>query len=479
MQLTDKFVRLPLSSITIKRDERQRRELFDKKGEFAQPDGLLDSIKRNGVLSPILINSDYELVFGERRYTASKVLGLPDIPVRFIEDLSEVESQILELTENLARSELPWRDEVSAVARLHGLMKGQQPSWSIEDTKRLTANGQVPEILRVARDLSSPRIADATSIRSAWNVLARMDERETADAIGDIIDAAGGVFVDDIPVDVGTTPQSNGVTAHAPIGTESARSIPMPPNASTTPLINGGIAAMPQSNSILCADFHEWAAAYSGQPFNFIHCDFPYGVNVFGGAWSGKNSWTTYNDEPDIYDQLIQTLCKHLDKLMSFSGHLMFWCSADVLIQAATIERFREWAPSLVFQTFPLIWHKTDNVGILPDPKRGPRRVYESCLVAAREDRLIVKSVSNTYGAPTDKSHHPSTKPEPMLRYFMQMFVDENTRLLDPTCGSGAALRAAESLGAKHVLGLERDPEHAKNAQHALKQFRLLRKVSK
>jgi len=44
----------------------------------------------------------------------------------------------------------------------------------------------------------------------------------------------------------------------------------------------------------------------------------------------------------------------------------------------------------------------------------------------------------------------------------MQMFVDENTTLLDPTCGSGSALRAAESLGARHVLGLEKDEEYAK-----------------
>jgi tRNA G10 N-methylase Trm11 len=47
------------------------------------------------------------------------------------------------------------------------------------------------------------------------------------------------------------------------------------------------------------------------------------------------------------------------------------------------------------------------------------------------------------------------------------MVVDENTRLLDPTCGSGSALRAADRMGAASVLGLEVNPEFASNARRA------------
>jgi DNA modification methylase len=133
----------------------------------------------------------------------------------------------------------------------------------------------------------------------------------------------------------------------------------------------------------------------------------------------------------------------------------------------------------LEFSNFPLIWVKSDNVGILPDPKRGPRRIYETALVASREDRWIAKPVSNAYSCPTDKSTHPSTKPEPMLRHFFQMYVSETTRLLDPTCGSGSALRAAESLGAEYVWGLEQDKTHFDNATSALRNFRMLRMVNK
>jgi DNA methylase len=118
----------------------------------------------------------------------------------------------------------------------------------------------------------------------------------------------------------------------------------------------------------------------------------------------------------------------------------------------------------IVLDPFPLMWVKSDK-GLLPDPQRGPRRMYETCFFGSLGDRKIVKSVKNVFTCPTDHKDHMSTKPEPMLRHFFEMFVDETTIMLDPTCGSGTALRAAEALKAKHVLGVEIDEEFAKRAE--------------
>ena len=80
-----------------------------------------------------------------------------------------------------------------------------------------------------------------------------------------------------------------------------------------------------------------------------------------------------------------------------------------------------------------------------------------------------MSSVSNAFAAPTDRQQHMSTKPEAVLRHFFRMFVDENSVILDPTCGSGSALRAAKSLGAAHILGIEIDGEFADRATIALR----------
>ena len=56
-----------------------------------------------------------------------------------------------------------------------------------------------------------------------------------------------------------------------------------------------------------------------------------------------------------------------------------------------------------------------------------------------------------------------------MLRYFFKMFVDDRTIMLDPTCGSGNAVKVAEELGARHALGLEISKENYESAKGNLK----------
>lgn len=467
--MQDKWLRLPLAAITVPRRDRQRRLVRDQlNGGFLNPDGLLESIRARGVMNAIIVRADDEdrdrvvLIAGERRLEASRELGLDSIPVRFAEDLPYSELQVIELEENLKRTDLPWQDQCAAIARLHELYTKANPTHTQAATEAAIGLSQISETLRVARELGDPRIAACTRLREAYNILARKDERGVADAVNDIIDASAAIFGPDSGGSGGETGTAEGGSGAASAISTVSVSPPEPPP------------------SLLHADFHEWATTYSGPTFNFIHCDFPYGIEAFAGALSGRDRHgTTYDDSAETYLELIRTLCRALPRLMSHSAHLMFWLTADIYIQHRTLEIFRELAPALAFSFKPLLWHKTDNVGVLADPRRGPRHVYETAIFASQEDRLIARAVSDVYGAPTDKSHHPSTKPEPMLRHFFAMFVDENSRVFDPTCGSGAALRAAESLGAPTVLGLESDREHFEAAQTALRTFRALRRAAR
>ena len=141
-----------------------------------------------------------------------------------------------------------------------------------------------------------------------------------------------------------------------------------------------------------------------------------------------------------------------------------------------TIKKFNS-APDLNVNSFPLVWHKSDNRGILPDPERGPRRTYETALFISRGDRRVVSPIANSYAAPTSKSEatHISQKPEPVLRHFFRLFVDDTSEVLDPTCGSGTALTAAESLGARRVAGFDVSNEYCEDAIARLNSARTLR----
>ena len=199
--------------------------------------------------------------------------------------------------------------------------------------------------------------------------------------------------------------------------------------------------------------------------FNFIHCDFPYGINIQKSDQVGANEIGSYADTPEVYFQLLNTFADNLDRFAAESCHLMFWFSMTYYQQ--TLD-FISTKTDFVINPFPLVWLKSDNAGILPDPRRGPRRIYETAFFASRGDRFIAKAVSNAYAAPSSRTHHISEKSEPMLRYFFSMFVDQHTIMLDPTAGGGSAIRAAESLNASYTLGLELNPEFAASANNAI-----------
>jgi ParB/RepB/Spo0J family partition protein len=462
---------IALKDIWIDRGSRQRKEII--------VDDLLESIPLRGVLVPIIVTSEqgpagqpYKLLAGERRFTASRKLNLPDIPARLLADLDPIEQKLVELEENLRRKDLGWQDQCLAIANIHDILsqKGGE-EWGYAKTAASIGYGQawVQRCCRIAKELHRDNIRTLETATRAYNFISREDERVAADAVSNILSTATEAAADAFNGEGGTNPLDDLLT--------DAPDLPTAPNgppksARSAPLI------IPPETSILQQSFLDWAPAYRGEPFNLIHCDFPYGVNVFGGKWSGKQTTSGYKDTVDVYEQLITTLCTNLDTLMAHSGHLVFWLSGDITIQHRTLQMFSDLAPDLAFCKFPLIWVKSDNVGIVPDPKREPRRIYEAALIASREDRLLVKPVSNAISAQTNKEFHPHTKPEPVLKHFLQMFVDNNTRMLDPTCGGGSSLRAAEALGAAHVLGLEINDEYVGNARRALQQFRILRKAS-
>ncbi len=452
MAITNQYKRVPCKDIVIKREDRQRK--------IINTAGLKDSIAIRGVLQPIIVHRDLTLVAGERRLTASLELGLPDIPCRFFEELDAFEAQVIELEENVKRSDLTWQDTTRAVVTLHEAYKQKDPAWTQGKTAQLLSmeSSAVGRYLRVGEEISNPRILSMQSFETAFNHCKRQDERRAGDAVSEIMQVTQKVLP---PTTASLAPQPK---------TSSEGDQPELTLAPTTP------AAGPPPPPILLTSFQDWVQSYEGAPFNFLHCDFPYGIDVFGGTMGDASKGDAYVDTPDVYFALVDALADNLDKVLSISAHVMFWFSMEH--HKATLEAFASRLPDIVWQKHPLIWMKSDNVGIMPDPKRAPRRVYETCLLGTRGDRPLVKPVSNAYSCPTNREHHPSTKPEPMLRHFMQMFVDNGTRMLDPTCGGGSALRAATAMGAESVLGLEQDPEHHANASRAWNTFSTLRKMT-
>ena len=95
----------------------QPRSRFD----FDELEGLAQSIRQNGIIQPIAvrINSkgQYELISGERRLRASRLVGVPQIPC-IIMEVDDRKSALFALLENVQRSDLGFFEEAQAIEKL-------------------------------------------------------------------------------------------------------------------------------------------------------------------------------------------------------------------------------------------------------------------------------------------------------------------------------------------------------------------------
>lgn len=403
------FATIPIALIEIKRDDRQRKEL---KGI----DELASSISKIGLIHAPVISRSNVLIAGERRLTAMKLLGWESCPVQYADTVDDEELHLIELEENIKRVDLTWQDEVLAMSHYHKI-RSAEPDWTMTNTAEAlgVSKTEVSTKIGVAKRIEAGDndVATAQKFSVARGLVLRGNERRQTAEMNELH-----------------------LTKYAPaVQSEEQATV-----FSDIPLIN--------------EDFIQWSLSYTGPKFDFVHCDFPYGINANKHDQSASTAMGGYADSPEVYWTLLETLCQcpHLHE----SCHLMFWFSMDYYRE--TLKILTD-VGGFTVNPFPLIWHKTDNAGVLPDPNRGPRRIYETAFICHRGDRKVVRAVGNAFGTSTTKLIHMSEKPKPMLEHFFRMFVDEHTSMLDPTCGSGNSVRTASDMGAKLVLGIERDED--------------------
>jgi ParB family chromosome partitioning protein len=150
---------------------------------------LAGSISRYGILQPLSVRrrgGGYELVSGERRLRAAKLVGLKDVPCVVL-DIDSQESSILALVENLQRKDLDFIEEAEGLHRLVNINGYKQ-----EEAARLVGLSQSavsnklrilklsPELLFMIRDTGLTE-------RHARALLRLEDERERLETFEQII----------------------------------------------------------------------------------------------------------------------------------------------------------------------------------------------------------------------------------------------------------------------------------------------------
>ncbi len=176
------IISLKISEIEPNRSQPRKSFDADALEELAQ------SIREHGVIQPILvrplIGGGYQIVAGERRYRASRLAGLKEIPAT-VRELTEEETTELALIENLQRENLSPLEEASgykALIETYG-MSHEQVAKSVGKSRAAVTNTlrllTLPEEVRTMVEdgkLSAGHARALLSIEDRKRIKAAADE---------------------------------------------------------------------------------------------------------------------------------------------------------------------------------------------------------------------------------------------------------------------------------------------------------------
>lgn len=140
---------------------------------------LTDSIREHGVIQPLIVRQraegGYELIAGERRWRASRQLGLEEVPI-IVREASDRDVLEMALIENLQREDLNPIEEAAAYARLayDFSLKQEEIARKVGKNRATVANAM--RLLELCQDVKDLLVGGQLTVGHAKVLLALKDE---------------------------------------------------------------------------------------------------------------------------------------------------------------------------------------------------------------------------------------------------------------------------------------------------------------
>lgn len=151
---------------------------------------LAESIKQFGVLQPLLVQKKedyYEIIAGERRWRASKLAGLKEVPV-IVKEFTEQEVVEISLIENIQREDLNPIEEAMAYKRLMEEFHLKQDAIAERVSKSRTAVTNSMRLLKLDDRVQQMLIDEMISTGHARALLALESKDAQAEAAVKVFD---------------------------------------------------------------------------------------------------------------------------------------------------------------------------------------------------------------------------------------------------------------------------------------------------
>ncbi len=384
--------------------------------DYGDVEELAVSIQRYGLFHPIVVDKDLNLLMGERRLRAHKLLGLKEIEVKFIEDADELTKKEMEIEENLKRKNFTWQEEVKAKLevdrikrKLYGsAVKGHGGGWGLKETARSLGEsiGTVGQDVKLAKALEEhPELAKEKNKNAAWKKYLRIREEELTGAL-----VKKTVKVSDVKIE----------------------------------------------EVLVCGDSSQKLKELESESVDLVLTDPPFAINLdkqtkFKDAW-GK----VYEDEKYGVLDTLEKVIKECYRVLKNDRHMYIFFGYQ------HFNKVKEMLEDVGFSVspVPIFWNKgSGGSGGNPYSYANAIEIAFLCMKGRRE--LNKKGMSNVFTVdrvPPQKKIHPTQKPTSLLRRLIEQSTLPGELVIDPYAGSGSTLVAALEVGRK-CWGCELDKD--------------------
>ena len=400
---------------------------------------LKNSIVSKGLAhAPVVAYDENEapvLIVGERRFAAMCAAHKEQMPfffdgqpvpsgmiptVTIHESVSAADIFELELDENRYRVNLTWQEESEALATLHRMRLALNPKQTEVDTAReLLTKGpvfgavnerrvqqKIAESILIQRNIDNPAVAKARNAAEAYSIAAKNMEEL---ALGRI------------------------------------KALRLRSAAQSAPLVD-----------IRCADLTVALPQMEAGLFDLICADPPYGVDVGSGGFRSRTvHHHNYKDDMATARAVGSTILLEGFRVCKPRANLFMFNSVD------NWDWFRQTCANMGWDYFPrpVIWGKSDSEGLAPWGGGGFRITTEYIFYATKGQRRLISSPIDYLRenrVARDERVYGAEKPTALLRKLIECSTLPGDYVLDPCCGSGTTIVAAQE-SKRRALGLEQD----------------------
>ena len=186
--------------LVFKNDEKIRKILIKKiiptdnqprsKFDQASIQELADSIKVYGILIPLVVSplkdDNFQIIAGERRWRAAKMIGLKEVPV-IVRSFKESEKIEVALIENVQRVDLSPLEQAIALYRLHEEFSLSSEEIARKISKAVSTVSNLIRLLKLPDYAKKSLLQNLISEAHARSILALNDYPEQQKILHDLI----------------------------------------------------------------------------------------------------------------------------------------------------------------------------------------------------------------------------------------------------------------------------------------------------